>query len=310
MKLLEFKLPERKYIYIGVGSLLLLAMVYFGFVRSDSVPVDAGLVTRGEVLSAIDAEGRSQYHERFVINAPVGGKMFRIQLHEGDRVPKGYVLTRIDPAPPRPQDPSRVPDTGVYPYAYNVFVPVDGILTKIFMTSEGIVQAGTPIAEVSKPSQLEIVADILSADATRVRPHMPVLIENWGGDDVLRGRVRLAEPKAFTKISALGVEEQRVNVIVDLDSPPDNLGDNFRVDVRIVVWEAKDVLRVPSSALFRQADSWYVYVISRSSARLRRVSPGTRSPSFTQINSGLEEGETVILHPPNSVADGTRVSTN
>jgi HlyD family secretion protein len=252
----------------------------------------------------------TRYHERFVITAPVAGKMYRITLHEGDQVPKGYVLTRIDPTPPRPLDPSRTAEPWVYPFAYNVYVPESGILTKIFVTSEGIVPSGAPIAEVSKPSQLEIVADVLSGDATKVRPRMPVLIENWGGDGVLHAKVRLVDPQAFTKVSSLGVEEQRVNVVADFDKPPDRLGDNYRVDVRIVLWEGKDVLRVPSSALFRQGDDWHVFVATGSHAKLRKVDIGHRSPVLTQVLGGLSEGDLVILHPPNSVADGTRISRN
>lgn len=304
------KFPNRKYLYYAGGVLSLLVLVYFAFFRSDAVAVEAGTVSRGELQSTIDAEGKTRYHERFTITAPVSGKMFRIQLHEGDRVPKGYVLTRVDPAPPRPLDPSRVPDSGVYPYAYNVYVPVDGVLTRIFVTSEGIVQAGAPIAEVSKPSQLEIVTDVLSADATKIKPHMAVSIENWGGEGSLKARVRAIEPQAFTKVSTLGVEEQRVNVIADFESVPDRLGDNYRVDVKIVLWDGKDVLRVPASALFRQGDHWSVFVIDGSRARLRNIEIGHRSPAFVEVSSGLAEGERVILHPPNSVADGTRLSVN
>jgi multidrug efflux pump subunit AcrA (membrane-fusion protein) len=304
------KLPERKYIYMGSGVLLLIVLIYFGLFRADAVTIEAGLVSRGELVVTVDAEGKTRYHERYVITAPTSGKMFRITLQEGDRLPKGYILTRIDPSPPRPIDPSRTPDSGVFPFAYNVYVPEDGILTRIFVTSEGIVQAGTPIAEVSKPTLLEVAADVLSADAVRIRPRMPVLIENWGGEGALSATVRTIEPQAFTKVSALGVEEQRVNVIADFDTPPARLGDNFRVDVRIVLWEANDVLRVPSSALFRQGEDWHVFVIERSKARSRKIEVGHRSPSFAQVLNGLSDGEAVILHPPNSVADGTRVTRN
>jgi HlyD family secretion protein len=284
--------------------------LYFGLFRSDAVSVEVGRVSVGELVSSIDAEGRSRYHERYEIKAPVGGKMYRIQLHEGDRVPKGYVLTRIDPTPPRPLDPSRSQEPGVYPFAYNVFVPDDGILTRIFVTSEGMVQAGTPIAEISKPSLLEIVADVLSADATKIRPRMKVMIENWGGSEVLTGKVRSIDPQAFTKVSSLGVEEQRVNVVADFDKRPESLGDNYRVDVRIVVWEASEVLRVPSSALFRQGDGWAVFVLERSRARLRAVEIGHQSPSFAEVLSGLSVDEEVILHPANRVTDGVRVRSN
>lgn len=302
------KFPDRKYIYIASASVLLLLLIYFGLFRTAPVTVETGLVSRGKLISTVDAEGRTRYHERYTIKAPISGKMFRITLHEGDRVPKGYILTRIDPTPPRPLDPSQTPPSGVYAYAYNVYVPEDGILTKIFITSEGMIEAGAPIAEVSKPSQLEIVADVISADATRIKPRMPVLIENWGGDQPVKAKVRLVEPQAFTKVSSLGVEEQRVNVIADFDGgPPSRLGDNYRVDMRVVLWEGDDIIRVPTSALFRQGEDWYVFLNVRSNARLQKVEIGNQSPSFAQVLSGLADGDVVILHPPNSVADGTRV---
>lgn len=304
------KLPQNKYLYIAGGVVLLAILLYFGLFRESPVIVEAGPVTVGELVTTINAEGRTRYHERFVITAPVSGKMYRINLHEGDRIPKGYVLTRIDPTPPRPLDPTQTPDSGVYPFAYNVYVPESGLLTKIFVTSEGIVQAGAPIAEISKPSQLEIVADVLSADATQIRPRMPVLIENWGGDGVLRAKVRLVEPQAFTKVSSLGVEEQRVNVIADFDKPPDTFGDNYRVDVGVILWEGKDVLRVPSSALFRQGEDWCVFKANGSRAQIQKVVIGHRSPVYAQLLGGLSEGDLVILHPPNSVADGTRIARN
>jgi multidrug efflux pump subunit AcrA (membrane-fusion protein) len=303
------RFTKRTFAYIAAG-LAVLALAYFSVFREAAVTVETAKVDRGEIVATVDTEGKTRYHERFIVTAPVTGRMFRVQLHEGDRVPKGYVLTRVDPTPTRPLDPLQNPLSGVQPYAYNVYVPEDGILTKIFVTSEGIVQAGTPIAEVSKPSLLEIVADVLSSDATQIRPRMLVRVENWGGDGSLQARVRLVEPQAFTKVSSLGVEEQRVNVVADFVEPPRGLGDNYRVDVKFVLWEGKDVLRIPSSSLFRSGDGWNVFVVERSRARTRTVTIGHRSPSYTEIKSGVEEGETVILHPPTSVTDGTRVSSD
>lgn len=304
------QLPNKRYIYIGAGVILIAVLAYLALFRDDAVIVEAGKVTRGEVIASVNAEGRTRYHDRFTVTAPFSGKMVRITLQEGDRIPKGYVLTHVDPNPPRPADPTTTPDTGTHPFAYHVYSPTDGILTKIFITSEGIVQAGTAIAEISKPSQIEVVADVLSTDATKIRPHMPVLIENWGGEGSLNAVVRTVEPQAFTKISSLGVEEQRVNVVADFLKPPDRLGDNYRVDVRVVLWEGKDVLRVPESALFREGDNWKVYVIEGGKARTRQVEIGHRSATHSEVLSGLNDGDTVILHPPNSVVDGTRVDAN
>lgn len=301
------KMPSRPFLYGLLGVAALGLIVYYGFIRETAVIVESGTVSRGEVLVTVDAEGKTRYHDRYVVTAPVAGKMFRIQLHEGDRIPRGYVITRIDPSPPRPLDPTQTREGSVFPYAYNVYSPVDGKLTRIYQASEGMVEAGTPIAEVAKPSLIEIAADVLSSDATRIRPQMPVIVENWGGEGQLHARVRLVEPQAFTKVSSLGVEEQRVNVIADFLKVPSGLGDNFRVDVRIVLAEVKDAVRVPSNALFRQGDDWYVFVISGRRARLRKVEIGRRSPAFSEVLDGLAENDRVILHPPNTVADGTRV---
>ena len=301
------KLSKRSYIYIGAGAVLAGLLIYFSVLREPAVSVETDKVSVGPVIASIDAEGRTRYHDRYTVTAPVTGKMFRVALHEGDRVAKGLVLTRIDPAPTRPLDPSQTPPGSLYPYTYNVYVPEAGILTKVFINSEGVVQAGTPIAEIGKPSLIELVTDVLSSDATLIRPHMAVRIENWGGQDVLMGRVRSVEPKAFTKVSALGVEEQRVNVIVDFDKVPESLGDNYRADVKIIAWEGTS-LRAPASALFRSGEAWAVYVVEGSRARERLVEIGHRSPAFVEIRGGLSEGETVILHPPSSVSDGTRIS--
>lgn len=299
---------NRNYLYIG-GGLLLLVLLYFAFVRETPITIETGNVDRGEILATVDAEGRTRYHDRFEVTAPVSGKMFRIELQEGDLVPRGYVITKIDPNPQRPIDPNQTPDSALAPYAFNVYSPVDGRITRIFEKSERILPAGTPLVEISKPSRLEIVADVLSTEATQVRSNMDVVVENWGGDEPLQARVRTVEPKAFTKVSALGVEEQRVNVISDFMNVPRNLGDNFRVDVRIVLWKGPDVVRVPASALFRNGEDWAAYVVRSGRAQLKTVKIGQRSVSHAEVLDGLAEGDSVILHPPNTVSNGTRVSS-
>jgi HlyD family secretion protein len=173
--------------------------------------------------------------------------------------------------------------------------------------SERIVLAGTALLELGNPADLEIVADVLSADAVRIQPGADMDVEEWGGDRTLRARVRRVEPSGFTKVSALGVEEQRVNVIGDFVDPPARLGDGFRVEVRIVVWEAPDVVRVPGSALFRRGDGWAVFVADGGRARIRDVDVGHRGAFEAEIRAGLEPGERVVLHPSDRVSDGARV---
>lgn len=186
--------------------------------------------------------------------------------------------------------------------------PIRGHVLRLLQQSERVVSAGTPILQVGHPSQLEIVSDVLSTEAVKVKPGDPVLIENWGGDRVLRAKVRTVESSGFTKISALGVEEQRVNVVMDFVDSPTRLGDGYRVDVRIIVWEGNDVLKVPASALFRRGQGWSVFVVENGRARARTVEIGHRNALEAELVKGVGGGEEVILHPGNQVSEGTRVS--
>jgi len=185
--------------------------------------------------------------------------------------------------------------------------PVAGSVLRVHEESERIVAAGTPLLEVGDPRDVEIVVDVLSADAVKIAAGAPVVIEDWGGERPLEGRVRLVEPSGFTKVSALGVEEQRVNVVADFVDGPGALGDGYRVEARVVVWEAPDVVRVPGSALFRRGDAWHVFVVERRTARLRPVEVGHRGTFEAELVAGLEPGERVVLHPSDRVQNGVRV---
>lgn len=190
-----------------------------------------------------------------------------------------------------------------------VTTPVTGRVLKLYQQSEGVVNAGQPLLEVGDPAQLEVVVEVLSADAVRLAPGMRVVFERWGGAP-LEGRLRLVEPVGFTKISALGVEEQRVLVIANFTSPPaqwQQLGDGYRIDTRFILWEHDKVLQIPTSALFRHNDGWAVFVIEHDKARLRNVQPGQRSGLVAQILNGLQEGEMVITHPDEKIEDGVAV---
>ncbi len=193
------------------------------------------------------------------------------------------------------------------PAAITLRAPTSGRVLKIEERSERIVAAGTPVVVVGDPDQLEVVIDLLSTQAVQVRKGMPVLLERWGGQQPLRAEVRVVEPMAFTKVSALGVEEQRVNVIADFVDPSLGLGDAYRVDAKIVLWSNDSVLQVPGSALFRRGESWNVFVIDGSRASRREVTIGHRSARDVEILAGLEEGEQVVRHPSNDVDDGKRV---
>ena len=185
--------------------------------------------------------------------------------------------------------------------------PVDGRILRILEKSAGVVASGTPLVVLSNTNKIEIVADLLSTDAVKVQPGAAVLVENWGGEEPLRARIRTVEPFGFTKVSALGIEEQRVNIIADFIDPPANLGDGYRVDVRIVTWDNSDVLKVPASALFRIGEVWNVFVVENGLARLRSVEVGHRNALEAEIKSGLREGEESILHPSNDIKEGVAV---
>jgi len=172
--------------------------------------------------------------------------------------------------------------------------PASGRVLHVFEESTRVVGAGTALLDVGDPADLEAVIEVLSRDGAAIAPGAKVELEQWGGGVPLQARVRLVEPAAFLKISALGVEEQRVNVIVDFVTPFEqrrNLGDNFRVEARIVVWEADQALKVPAGALFRRGQNWAAFVMADGRAELRRVQVGRSSGSETQILEGLKEGE-------------------
>ena len=165
------------------------------------------------------------------------------------------------------------------------------------------------LVEIGDAASLEIVADLLSTDAVRVARGAPVIIDQWGGPHPLEGRVRLVEPSGFMKVSALGVEEQRVNVIVDFEDEvePKSLGDGYRVEVRIITWREDGVLKVPIGALFRRGQDWAAFIVDNGRARERAVQIDHRNDRDAQVVKGLTEGETVIVHPPDTLNDNTRV---
>jgi HlyD family secretion protein len=191
-----------------------------------------------------------------------------------------------------------------------VFSPVSGEVLRVVTESEGVVQSGTPLLEVGNPDRLEVVADLLSSDAVRVQPGQRVIIEAWGGPQPLAGEVRRVEPFGFTKVSALGIEEQRVNVLIDIKEPRpqwERLGHGYRVEPRIVLWESRDVLKVPLAALFRHGGKWSVFVAQDGKAVLRAVEIGHENGLEAEVLSGLEAGEAAVLHPGERVSPGVRL---
>jgi HlyD family secretion protein len=188
-----------------------------------------------------------------------------------------------------------------------IVCPLGGVVLGVPEPSARTVAPGEPLLEVGDPRDLEVVVDLLSADAVRVEVGAPMRVTGWGGPGTLTGRIVRVDPAGFTKVSALGVEEQRVNVVGALDSVPASLGHRFRVDVRVVLWAADSVLAVPSSALFRRGDQWAVYRIENSRARERPVTVGHESASDSEILEGLAPGDLVIRHPSDRIRDGVRI---
>lgn len=191
-----------------------------------------------------------------------------------------------------------------------VRAPVSGRVLKVQQESAMTIAAGTPLLEIGDPADLEIEAEILSRDAVGIREGAEVLIEQWGGEEVLKARVRRVEPAAFTKVSALGVEEQRVIVLCDLEKTPATvvLGDRFRVEVRIAVWHESDVLLVAGGALFREGGEWLTYLYNNGKARKAQVQIGRSDGKLSQVLAGLQPGDEVLMHPPDTVKDGIEVA--
>ncbi len=384
---------KRKFQYAALGAILLAAL--YMVLRPGVIVVESAAVERGPLTVTVDEEGRTRVRERFVVAAPVGGRLQRIDLHEGDPVAVGTVVAHIAPAPldPRAQgqaearlraaqasreaaasreqsaraafdqahrDRERSDDLGregIQPaegheravlaeiaaaaelaaarHAAEAAVqevaearaallatspdarrpsglvpvrsPQKGAVLRLLQESDRVVAAGTPLFELGDLDDLEVVAELLSSDAVNVKPGAAMWIGGWGGGHDLAGRVRRVEPSGFTKVSALGVEEQRVNVVGDFVSGAGGLGDGYRVEVRVVVWQSESALRVPGSALYRTGSDWRAFVIERGRAVSRMVQVGHRTNTEAEILGGLKEGERVILYPGDRVSEGVRV---
>lgn len=371
-----------------------LAALIYGLLPAP-LEVETALVQTGVMQVTVDDQGETRSHDRFVLSAPVTGRLLRIELHEGDAVAENQLLAQIAPLPLSQREHSEITarvasaeavareaeqrvrradadwaqaqreltrvnqliqDGFVAPQAAEqarnlvvtaaseleaarfrvraanadvkvakaglsamgtagrgagglvpVPAPMAGRVLRVPDPSERVVAAGTPLMTMGNLGRLEVVVELLSAEAVKVAPGMQVLVDGWGGQRVLRARVRRVEPYAVTKVSALGIEEKRVNVIADFVDPPELLGDGFRVTARIVIWQADKVLKMPASALFRCAGAWCAFVVEAGRARQRQVEIGHRNLVEAEVLRGLPAAAQVILYPGNEVSDGTRV---
>jgi HlyD family secretion protein len=379
---------------LAAGGLLALAL------WPDTLVVDVETAARGPLVVTVDEEGRTRVRDRFVVSAPVSGRVLRIELEPGDRVARGDVVARLDAgftplldarsredaraaieaarasvgraraeedraraalaqADRELERARRLTDGGALPAQHRdareadvlqarealkgaafavgsavaelaraearagnpsagrtgivtARAPVDGVVLRRLRESESVVPAGEPLVEIGEPGELEIVSDLLSTDAARVRPGARAMVDQWGSGTSLAAIVRRIEPSGFTKVSALGVEEQRVNVILDLlDAGHEDavLGDAYRVEVRIVLSEAADVLKVPTAALFRHGqDQWAVYAVREGRAFITPVEIGRQTGREAEVLQGLAERTRVIVHPADALTDGARVT--
>lgn len=382
---------------VGLAAAVLLAVAF----TPGRTPVDVATVTRGPLRVTLDHEGKTRVRHRYMVSAPVAGRLLRIDLEPGTAVQAGQtvVATMQPSAPPlldtrsraelraRVQaaqagvaqaeaDVSRVSAQRKYAEAQlqrieqlaaqhvasrdeldaarsnaqafaqsedaaesslraarhdleaaraalieptsrpaagqplEIRAPVTGIVLQRLHESEAVVPAGEPLMELADPADLEVVSDYLSTDAVQMRPGMPVDIDRWGGGSTLHGKVRLVEPRGFLKVSALGVEEQRVNVITRFDDTSGAwraLGDGYRVETRVTIWSRDDALRIPIGGLFRQGEGWAAFVVADGRARARTVEIGHRGALETEVLDGLQEGESVVVHPPDTLSDNARV---
>ena len=190
----------------------------------------------------------------------------------------------------------------------DITAPVNGTIYQVYEESERVVQAGTPLLDISNDDSLEIIIDLLTQDAVKVSPGDPILVTEWGEDRVISARVSTIEPQAFTKVSALGVEEQRVNVIAEFLEPSDPLGAGYRIEAGIVVWEEDNVLTVPTSALFQRSNTWQAFVVDGDTVELRPLTLGQRGQEYAQVLDGLAEGERIVLYPSDLISEGVTVS--
>lgn len=260
------------------------------------IPVETARVTRGPYDQLVIEEGKTRAKEIYQIASPVSGDLRRVELHAGDAVKKGDVLAVVD-----------------WPQPWEIRSPITGRILKVKRESGGPIEREEVIMEVADPALLEVVSEVLTEDAITIQPGAPVRIESYGACPPLEGKVRLVEPAAFTKVSALGVEEQRVNVIIDFTSPLNEcpgLADGFRVNDYISTYHSDDALLVPTGALFRDRQDWTVFKVVDGRARRTPVTIPRRNPNVAMVEGGLKVGDEVIVYPGDDIKDGVRVEAS
>jgi HlyD family secretion protein len=268
---------------------------------------DAGYIEqRLERLKALYAKGSISKDQYDQIDSEAK-KVRALQLSAAAEV--NVARSELERAKINLRNFSAVKRGGKYDAVY-VTAPLSGTVFRVYHESEGAVNVGEPLMDIGDAANLEVRVEILSSDAVKIKKGTPVLFKRWGRDEPLAGIVRLVEPAGFTKISSLGVEEQRVLVLVDITSPPERwqvLGDGYRLEAHFIIWEGENILQIPASALFRLGKDWAVFVEEKGKARKRVVEVGQRNGLAAQIISGLKENEKVLAYPDDSISDGTKI---
>ena len=288
---------SRRFLTLIAIALIAAAMTYAFWPKP--ALVDLGTVGRGPLMVTIDEEGQTRVRDITLVSAPTTGALERITLRSGDAIGKGKRIAGISPAVPG--------------LAEEVIVaPAEGQVLQIYQAGGAMVVAGSPILEIGDiQSDLEVVVDLLSSDAVSIEAGAAVLLGGWGGGTTLEGVVARIDPVATTRISALGVQEQRVDVTIDFTGPSEErqgLGHGFRLEARIVQWSDDAALLAPASALFRETGVWSVFRVTEGIAHLTPVEVGHSDGIHTEILSGLGDGDVVVLYPSSSLVDGGAVA--
>lgn len=282
----------KKLLWIGLAILTLFGGYFLSRPRPLLTPV--AKVTRGPLLVEIVEDGVTRVRERYVVTAPITGTLRRVKLKAGDPVKKGEIVALLN-----------------WFQEWRVSAPISGYVLRVLQESEGDIEKGRPIMEIGNPRDLEVILDVLTEKAIQIQVGNPVVINKWGGEQPLHGKVSRIEPSAFNKISSLGVEEQRTNVIVQLTDDPtlwSSLGDNYHLEGRIIVDERPNALKIPRSALFRNDVSWALYKVVGDRVHLTNLSLGAQGSEEAEVlGNELKEGDLVIPYPSQELRDGSRV---
>jgi HlyD family secretion protein len=386
-----------RYVFFATIAVLAIGGLWL-LLRPSPVDVEVAPVERGLLRVTLDEQAETRSHDRFVITAPVAGRVLRLELHEGDAVTAGQTIAELEPAPigerelrelearlasareslheaehrlalaqegltyaqrerartealiarglaaqqaldqattlqslaeqqteaARHRVASAAADVEAIKAEListrsgpsqsaailKIRAPVAGRVLRLPEKSDRVVSSGASLAVIGDVSHLEVLIEMLSTDAVKVNVGMPVLLDGWGGDRVLHARVAMIEPYAFTKVSALGVEEKRTNVIAEFIESPAPLGDGYRLQAHIVTYSADDAVKAPTGALFPCGEAWCVFAVEDGRARIRRVLVGHRTPEYFEVQGGLAVGTEVVCYPPNDLADGSRVKAS